>query len=70
MPEALKGSAKGVIEVLFHGNLLCPAPPDYRAGETVVAFLSRDKNAWDTVALSYLSPCHCPRRSVAHFLSP
>ncbi|MBL8919159.1 MAG: hypothetical protein JNJ54_09890 [Myxococcaceae bacterium] len=51
--EALKGAVKGVVEVPFHGNMLCPAPPDYREGETVVAFLSRDKDTWDTVALSY-----------------
>ena len=51
--ESLKGSAKGVIEVPYFGNMACPAPPDYRAGETVVAFLGKDKDAWHTVALSY-----------------
>ncbi len=63
---SLKGSAKGVIEVPYHGNLACPAPPVYRAGETVVAFLSKDKDAWDTVALSYGTRYPGDATSLAH----
>lgn len=51
--EAWKGEAAGTIEVAFDPNYICPAPPVYVAGKTVVAFLSRDGERWHTVALSY-----------------
>jgi hypothetical protein len=51
--ETLKGDAKGVITVPYDGNMVCPAPPEYRAGQVVVAFLTRRGASWDTVDLSY-----------------
>lgn len=51
--ETWKGPAAGEIQVPFPANLMCPAPPRYIKGEEVVAFLSRDRNRWTTVGLSY-----------------
>ena len=51
--EAWKGAASGTIEVAFDPNYICPAPPVYVAGKTVVAFLTADGDLWRTVALSY-----------------
>lgn len=51
--ETWKGPAAGEIQVPFPAGLICPAPPRYVKGAEVVAFLSRDKNRWMTVGLSY-----------------
>lgn len=51
----VKGSADStVIKVYYPANLLCPEPPRYRKGATVLAFLSRrDRGGYHTTALSY-----------------
>jgi hypothetical protein len=51
--EVLKGAVEPVLEVDYPGNLLCPAPPRFVVGETVVAFLIRDRSRWAVGALSY-----------------
>ena len=51
--EAWKGVADGTVEVAFDPNYICPAPPRYVAGKTVVAFLTRDGDTLSTLALSY-----------------
>jgi hypothetical protein len=51
--EVWKGEAPGVVPVAFDPNYLCPAPPRYVTGKTVVAFLTREDGTWATVALSY-----------------
>jgi hypothetical protein len=51
--EVWKGEAAGAIEVAFDPNYLCPAPPRYVAGKTVIAFLTGGDDIWTTVALSY-----------------
>jgi hypothetical protein len=52
----LKGSANGpVVEVQFSPAMICPAPPKYAKGSTVIAFLSRDEGDkfYYTWGLSY-----------------
>jgi hypothetical protein len=54
--RTLKGAAvTDRVRVPFEGNLICPAPPRYVKGETVLAFLCRDEptREWRTCALSY-----------------
>jgi hypothetical protein len=52
--EAWKGSAAGQIQVPYPRGMICPAPPRYEAGLTVLAFLTHDrKGARATVGLSY-----------------
>lgn len=54
--EVLKGNiSKPVIEVLYSPNMICPAPPEYPKGSTVVAFLdhSRGEKFYTTHGLSY-----------------
>ena len=49
----LKGPPQHKMDVPYAANLICPAPPRYAIGETVVAFLDRREDQWRTVALSY-----------------
>jgi hypothetical protein len=52
--ETWKGKATGTIEVSYPAHMLCPAPPRYEDGLTVLAFLTHDKKgALETVGLSY-----------------
>ncbi len=51
--RTLKGVEKASLEVPYPAGLLCPAPPYYDEGQTVVAFLSKVKGRWSTVSLSY-----------------
>lgn len=54
--EIWKGEAVGQVDVTFPEGLICPAPPRYIEGKSVVAFLARSENGvekWRTVALSY-----------------
>lgn len=51
--ETLKGPRLKSVEVPYAAGLLCPAPPRYEVGETVVAFLRRKDDLWLTVSLSY-----------------
>jgi hypothetical protein len=37
--ETLKGSSPPLLEVRFTASMMCPAPPRYEPGETVLAFL-------------------------------
>ena len=52
--EAWKGKAAGRLQVPYPRGMICPAPPRYEAGLTVLAFLAHDrKGARATVGLSY-----------------
>jgi hypothetical protein len=52
--EAWKGKPGARIDVPYPAGLLCPAPPRYEAGLTVLAFLERGtKGRYETVGLSY-----------------
>lgn len=52
--EAWKGKPDKRIGVSYPKGLLCPAPPRYEDGLTVLAFLRHDKKgAYETVGLSY-----------------
>lgn len=56
--ESWKGNENGTLEVPYLSELLCPAPPDYREGEDVLAFLKwgkvgPDQEGWSTVGLSW-----------------
>jgi hypothetical protein len=53
--EVWKGNAPegGPVEVHFNSGIICPAPPHYEAGLSVVAFLARYEGKWRTVGLSY-----------------
>lgn len=54
--ETLKGAApSGVVRVPFPADMICPAPPVYRVGDTTLVFLAREKDApaFFTVALDY-----------------
>ena len=51
--EVWKGEAPGAITVDFDPNYICPAPPRYVVGKTVIAFLYDQDGHWRTVALSY-----------------
>ena len=53
--EVLKGSIKSIlIEVPYEPNMICPAPPRYKAGSEVVVFLDKgEKGMFETHALSY-----------------
>jgi hypothetical protein len=52
--EVWKGEPTDRVEVPYPANLLCPAPPRYEKGETVLAFLARsEEGTWATVGLSY-----------------
>jgi hypothetical protein len=51
--ETSKGTAPERLEVPFPAELLCPAPPRYVEGQTVLAFLRHDADRWATVGLSY-----------------
>jgi hypothetical protein len=51
----LKGPALGKVTVRFNAGIACPAPPVYRAGRQVLAFLTRARTGtgWVTTGLSY-----------------
>jgi len=51
--ETLKGPELSEVKVPYAANLICPAPPRYAEGETVVAFLAKGEHSWHTVSLSY-----------------
>lgn len=53
--EVLKGTIKSlIIEVPYESNMVCPAPPRYKAGSEVVVFLDKgEKGMFETHALSY-----------------
>lgn len=52
--ETWKGQAVRTLEVPFASHLICPAPPRYLPGRTVLAFLVREKQGgWSTLGLSY-----------------
>jgi len=54
--SVLKGIiSKPAIEVIYSPNMICPAPPEYPKGSTVVAFLdrSRGEKFYTTHGLSY-----------------
>lgn len=52
--EVLQGKiSEQVIEVPYMANMICPAPPHYRAGTTVIVFLNKKGNVYCTHALSY-----------------
>lgn len=54
--SVLKGKInKPVIEVIYSPNMVCPAPPRYQQGSTVIAFLdrSRGERFYTTHGLSY-----------------
>lgn len=51
--ETWKGEPLAGVDVKFPDSLICPAPPRYVPGKVVLAFLSRNKEAWETTALSY-----------------
>lgn len=52
--EAWKGDARKGEQLEVHfPELMCPAPPRYKQGLAVVAFLVRNEGKWETVALSY-----------------
>jgi len=53
--EVLKGSIKStIIDVPYEPGMICPAPPQYKAGSEVVVFLDKgEKGMFDTHALSY-----------------
>ena len=52
--EVLQGKIKArIIEVSFNPNMICPAPPRYKAGTDIIAFLNRENRAFRTHALSY-----------------
>lgn len=57
--ESWKGNENGTIEVPYPDGLLCPAPPVYAEGETVLTFLKWTEDGWgggkgwNTVGLSY-----------------
>ena len=51
--EVWKGAETETVEVAFGPHLVCPAPPRYVEGKTVLAFLRRDNGVWTTVGLSY-----------------
>jgi hypothetical protein len=53
--EVWKGEPTGaVIEIPYPANMICPAPPVYEEGATVLAFLQKDEDGtWTTSGLSY-----------------
>jgi len=55
--KVLKGPARigKLLWVRFEGYLICPAPPRYVPGETVLVFLKQSKRfgGWQTCSLSY-----------------
>ncbi|WP_342375808.1 hypothetical protein NVS55_31615 [Myxococcus stipitatus] len=52
--EAWKGAGRPGEQIDVHWfPSMCPAPPRYEEGHTVVAFLTRRAGKWRTVALSY-----------------
>lgn len=51
--ETWKGAAEDEVRVIYAGNLICPAPPRYETGRTVLAFLRQTEDGWRTVGLSY-----------------
>lgn len=56
--ETWKGNENGTLEVPYLADLLCPAPPVYREGEDVLAFLEWTRvgpgqEGWSTVGLSW-----------------
>jgi hypothetical protein len=51
--EHWKGETDAEVSVAFEPNMFCPAPPRYDAGATVLAFLVRDIDGWQTAHLSY-----------------
>ena len=59
--ETWKGESTPTLRVPYEGMLLCPAPPRYHEGRTVIAFLERVRKiedgipteTWETMALSY-----------------
>lgn len=52
--EVLKGTIREeIIEVGFSPNMICPAPPHYVQGTTVIVFLTKEKGVFHTTALSY-----------------
>jgi hypothetical protein len=53
--ERWKGEIETDVVVPFEPNMVCPTPPRYQPGETVLAFLVRDQRtqSWQTAHLSY-----------------
>lgn len=53
--EILKGKCASSVSVAYEPNMICPAPPHYPDGETVLAFLYYDKKSakYVTCGLSY-----------------
>ncbi|NTX52960.1 hypothetical protein [Myxococcus sp. CA039A] len=53
--ETWKGSVRPGerVEVLFSSDIMCPAPPRYEPGRSVIAFLSNGNGRWWTVGMSY-----------------
>lgn len=51
--ETWKGATEEELQVTYSPGLICPAPPRYEVGRTVVAFLKRGEAGWWTVGLSY-----------------
>jgi len=52
--ETWKGEIDADVAVPFQPGIMCPAPPHYQLGETVLAFLARDEDdTWVTVHRSY-----------------
>ncbi|MEM9291668.1 MAG: hypothetical protein AAGD01_08305 [Acidobacteriota bacterium] len=51
--ETLKGPELVTVEVPYAARVICPQPPRYAEGETVVAFLAQHRGAWRTVGISH-----------------
>jgi hypothetical protein len=52
--ETWKGQAVSEVTVRYRGTLICPAPPHFEEGQTVLTFLSNEKGGtWAVVGLSY-----------------
>lgn len=52
--EVLYGNlSKTSVEVGYSPGFICPAPPYYEKGATVIVFLTKSKKWFETVALSY-----------------
>jgi hypothetical protein len=52
--ETFKGERAAQLEVRYEPQVICPGPPHYEAGLTVLAFLARDQEGFlSTTALSY-----------------
>ena len=52
--EVLKGTIRdAVVDVSYHPNYICPAPPHFEPNTDVVIFLNKRKGTWRVHALSY-----------------